>query len=101
VVKLRLRGPPRWAASVAIVFLVSLGTASIALANLPGSSFEGGDGNLTPDIAGNTDWSNVVGLNVGIDLPSGTADNSFGQGTKEDNAAERSSADRSRRTRVI
>jgi len=87
VVKLRLRVPPKWAASVAIVFLVSLGTASIALANLPGSSFEGGDGNLTPDTAGNTDWSNVAGLNVGIDLPSGPTDNAFGQGTKEDNAA--------------
>jgi prealbumin domain-containing protein len=34
--------------------------------------------------AGNTDWANVAGLSAGFDLKSGTADNSFGQGTKED-----------------
>jgi hypothetical protein len=56
---------------------------------LSGSTFAGGDGNLaaTPTTFGSTDWQNVAGLHAGIDLPSGTGDNSFGQGTKEDNAA--------------
>lgn len=48
------------------------------------NGFEGGDGNLLVNTAGNTDWENVAGLNTGIDLQSGTGDNSFGQGTKED-----------------
>jgi hypothetical protein len=64
------------------------GTAS-CLGPLSGSTFAGGDGNLlaTPPAFGSTDWSNVSGLNPGFDLPSGTGDNSFGQGTKEDNPA--------------
>src|SRR5712692_940044 len=53
---------------------------------LTGSTFEGGDGNLAVNTSGNTDWANVAGRNVGIDQPSGTTDNSFGQGTKEDDA---------------
>lgn len=56
---------------------------------LTGSTFAGGDGNLkaSPTTYGTTDWENVAGLNVGIDQPSGTGDNAFGQGTKEDNPA--------------
>ncbi|MDQ4490884.1 hypothetical protein RBS60_11830 [Sinomonas sp. ASV486] len=54
---------------------------------LNGSTFEGGDGNLTVDTAGNTDWANVAGLHTGIDQPSGSGDNAFGQGTKEDSSA--------------
>ncbi|HEV2450660.1 MAG TPA: prealbumin-like fold domain-containing protein, partial [Streptosporangiaceae bacterium] len=57
------------------------------LGPLSGSTFEGGDGNLLVNTPGNTDWANVKGLNPGFDLPSGTGDNSFGQGTKEDNPA--------------
>jgi hypothetical protein len=60
---------------------------------LPGSSLFEIDGNLTVDTAGNTDWANI-GINcastpkVGCDLdkPTGTTDDSFGQGTKEDTA---------------
>jgi hypothetical protein len=57
------------------------------LGALSGSTFAGGDGNLltNPTTFGTTDWQNVSGLNAGFDLPSGTGDNSFGQGTKEDN----------------
>jgi hypothetical protein len=53
---------------------------------LSGSTFAGGDGNLltSPTTFGTTDWQNVAGLNTGIDLASGQGDNSFGQGTKED-----------------
>ena len=57
-----------------------------AQANLTGSTFEGGDGNLVVDTNGNTDWANVAGRVIGTDLPSGTGDNSFGGGTKEDNS---------------
>ena len=87
MIRLRAHTPPKWVVSAVISVLVIFATTAIAAANLTGSSFEGGDGNLVVDKAGDTDWSNVAGLNTGIDLPSGTSDNSFGQGTKEDNAA--------------
>jgi hypothetical protein len=54
---------------------------------LSGSNFEGGDGNLLVSTGQITDWANVAGLNAGIDQASGTGDNSFGQGTKEDDPA--------------
>src|SRR5258708_26785082 len=41
----------------------------------------------SPATFGSTDWQNVAGLNAGMDLASGSSDNSFGQGTKEDNPA--------------
>lgn len=70
------------AASVAVVvFVLSTGGA----AALAGSDFEGADGNLVVNTAGNHDWVNAPNLSVGVDLPTGTQDNSFGQGTKEDN----------------
>jgi hypothetical protein len=53
-------------------------------ANLPGSTFEGNDGNLVVNTAGNTDWVNAPNRVRGDDLASGRGDNSFGQGTKED-----------------
>jgi len=62
------------------------GTTESCVGPLTGSSFAGGDGNLltTPTTFGTTDWQNVAGRSTGIDLPSGNGDNSFGQGTKED-----------------
>src|SRR5215831_3650442 len=65
------------------------GTTQSCSGPLAGSTFAGGDGNLltSPTSFGATDWQNVSGLNAGIDLPSGSGDNSFGQGTKEDNPA--------------
>ena len=57
---------------------------SSASANLPGSTFEGNDGNLVVNTAGNHDWTNAPNRAIGTDLPTGTNDNSFGQGTKED-----------------
>src|SRR6266700_1925301 len=64
------------------------GTTQSCSGPLTGSTFAGGDGNLltSPTAFGTTDWQNVAGRNVGIDQPSGTSDNSFGQGTKEDDA---------------
>src|SRR5215469_2067370 len=63
------------------------GTTPSCSPPLAGSTFAGGDGNLlvSPTTSGTTDWQNVAGLNPGFDLPGGTGDNSFGQGTKEDN----------------
>src|SRR6266487_4588990 len=63
------------------------GTTQSCSGPLTGSTFAGGDGNLAtnPTTFGSTDWQNVAGLNAGIDLASATTDNSFGQGTKEDN----------------
>jgi Prealbumin-like fold domain len=55
-----------------------------ANANLPGSPFEGNDGNLVVNTPGNEDWDNAPNLSVGQDIATGTNDNSFGQGTKED-----------------
>jgi hypothetical protein len=65
------------------------GTTQSCSGPLAGSTFAGGDGNLlaSPGTFGSTDWQNVAGLNAGFDLPSGQGDNSFGQGTKEDNPA--------------
>jgi hypothetical protein len=62
------------------------GTTESCSSPLTGSTFAGGDGNLlaSPTTFGTTDWENVAGLSAGFDLPSGTGDNSFGQGTKED-----------------
>src|SRR5215470_14130778 len=62
------------------------GTTESCSGPLAGSTFAGGDGNLktSPTAFGTTDWENVAGLNAGIDLASGSGDNSFGQGTKED-----------------
>ena len=57
------------------------------LANLSGSTFEGSDGNLTVNTPGNTDWVNAPNRVRGDDLASGKNDNSFGQGTKEDDPA--------------
>jgi hypothetical protein len=61
---------------------------------LSGSTFAGGDGNMlanlpngNPNPFGTTDWENVHGQSVGVDRPSGSGDNSFGGGTKEDNTS--------------
>ena len=67
--------------------LAVLAFTAVALpsfANLPGSTFEGNDGNLVVNTAGNTDWANAPNRVVGLDQASGSSDNAFGQGTKED-----------------
>jgi len=66
-------------------------SATAAQANLPGSPFDAADGNLVLNDE-TQDWANAPISCVapisgcGIDLPTGQADNSFGQGTKEDTA---------------
>jgi hypothetical protein len=60
-----------------------------ASASLPGSTFGGGDGNLTcNDANGALDWnclstSGTPQLHIGLEQFIGQQDNSFGQGTKE------------------
>src|SRR6266498_1586904 len=71
--------------ATAAVFAVFFAAASGA--NLTGSTFEGNDGNLVVTTAGNTDWVNAPNRVRGDDLASGRTDNSFGQGTKEDDPA--------------
>ncbi len=65
-------------AAFAVVFV------SGSSANLSGSTFEGNDGNLVVNTTGNTDWANAPNRVRGDDKASGSNDNSFGQGTKED-----------------
>ena len=72
--------------AVTATVVLTLALVSPGLANLPGSSFESSDGNLVVNTAGNTDWTNAPNRVRGDDLPSGSGDNSFGQGTKEDDA---------------
>jgi hypothetical protein len=100
-----LKSKRTWGVLAAAALGISMAVPTIALADNPsgcdfaatgttqscsqplsGSTFAGGDGNLltNPTTFGTTDWQNVAGLNKGIDLPSGSGDNSFGQGTKED-----------------
>src|SRR6266702_4959467 len=69
------------AAAFAVVFVAG------SSANLAGSTFEGNDGNLVVNTTGNTDWANAPNRVVGLDQASGSNDNSFGQGTKEDDPA--------------
>jgi hypothetical protein len=69
---------------IAVLAVGILGLAGAASANLSGSTFEGNDGNLVVNTAGNQDWVNAPNRVRGDDLASGTNDNSFGQGTKED-----------------
>jgi hypothetical protein len=67
------------AAAILVVLVMTVG----ASANLPGSTFEGNDGNLVVNTPGNADWENAPNLSAAADLTSGPADNSFGQGTQE------------------
>src|SRR6266568_1051677 len=86
-VRIRQRRVRRWwylamtAAAFAVLAVVFVTASS---ANLAGSTFEGNDGNLVVNTAGNTDWANAPNRVVGVDQPPGASDNAFGQGTKED-----------------
>lgn len=74
------------AAALAVLFVGGAG------ASLPGSTFGGGDGNLTcNDANGALDWnclstSGSPQLHIGTEQFTGQNDNSFGRGTKENDA---------------
>lgn len=80
----RARGRTRIIAIAGSAALITALAAPTALANLSGSTFEGNDGNLVVNTSGNHDWVNAPNRVRGDDLAPGTSDNSFGQGTKED-----------------
>jgi hypothetical protein len=85
--RVRDRRTRRWwitAMTLAAASVLAVVFAPGSSAKLSGSTFEGNDGNLVVNTSGGTDWATVAGLNTGIDQPPGTGDNSFGQGTKED-----------------
>src|SRR3954454_15327128 len=75
-----------WAVGATFVAVAVFSVVFVAAsgANLTGSTFESTDGNLVVNTGGNTDWKNVAGLQPNIDQPTGSTDNSFTQGTKED-----------------
>ena len=73
---------PRTALACVGLLVVAL-VPAVAFANLSGSTFESNDGNLVHG-TGNLDWDNAPNRQAGVDLASGSGDNSFGQGTKED-----------------
>jgi uncharacterized repeat protein (TIGR01451 family) len=85
----RHRGRRRWLVGTALLALVAFAVvfAAASSADLTGSTFESTDGDLVVTTSGHTDWANVAGLQASIDVPSGSSDNSFGQGTKEDDPA--------------
>lgn len=71
----------------AFALMAGLVFALGASANLSGSAFEGNDANLVVNTAGNKDWDNAPNLSAKQDLLKGTGDNSFGNGSKEDETA--------------
>jgi uncharacterized surface anchored protein len=86
------RARPRWVALVGMVMVFSLMGVATTLAShsevsLSGSNFEiDTDANLKQDDASpSIDWASVTEARR-ADLASGSGDNSFGQGTKEDTA---------------
>ena len=82
------RGGRWWLIGTTVAFAAVFAVFFVAAsgANLTGSTFEANDGNLVVTTPGNTDWENAPSRVRGDDLASGTNDNSFGQGTKEDDA---------------
>jgi hypothetical protein len=71
------------AAALAAGTLTAL-TLVVGASALAGTTFEAGDGNLVVN-GTETDWASPApNREIGTDLPTGTGDNSFGQGDKED-----------------
>jgi hypothetical protein len=63
--------------------LLALALVYPSLANLPGSPFDAGDGNLVLNDEAQ-DWANAPNLAKALDITPAANDDSFGQGTKED-----------------
>ncbi|MDQ4503186.1 prealbumin-like fold domain-containing protein [Sinomonas sp. ASV322] len=84
----------RWGALLGVGALVLSIAAPAQADTLKGSPFDAGNGSLTTNVAGEIDWTTPsFGVNCTDvtfthfcrdDLPSGKNDNSFGNGTKED-----------------
>src|SRR5512142_2571886 len=96
----RRQGRRYWLLGATAVVATVFGVVFVAAsgANLTGSTFEGNDGNMIVNTQGHTDWCTdfpapasgatcttpIAGLQPLIDNPSGSSDNSFTQGTAED-----------------
>lgn len=65
------------------VSALALAAVPSAMANLPGSDFDAGDGNLVLNDEA-LDWVNAPNLAKAVDITPAADDDSFGQGTKED-----------------
>jgi uncharacterized repeat protein (TIGR01451 family) len=89
----RGRGRRYWFVGATVVATIVFGVIFVASSGavISPSTFEGNDGNMTveqvaPCAPSCTDWASLAGnpgLQTLVDLPSGSNDNSFGQGTKE------------------
>jgi uncharacterized repeat protein (TIGR01451 family) len=81
----RGKGRRYWIAGATLVAAAVFSVVFVAAsgANLTGSTFEGNDGNMVVNTAGNTDWANVTKTTL-TDLSNDPNDNSFTQGTAED-----------------
>ncbi len=78
----------RWhvLATLVAVLAVTIGSTGLVTANLTGSTFDAADGNLVVD-GSETDWATPApNLKTGIDTPTGQQDDSFGEGTSENDA---------------
>ena len=81
----RPRAKSRWAGAVGIVVLLTILATSLVSAAFATSTLNTLDGNLKIDVGDPNDWEGVAEIRRS-DLPSGSGDNSFTQGTKEDTA---------------
>jgi hypothetical protein len=77
--------PPRrrWTLAAGLALIMALGIA-IPVYGLGASTFDAEDGNLVVNEVTESDWESVDGLSFGDDKPTGQTDDSFGNGTKED-----------------
>lgn len=82
-----LRGTTAALVTTATVVVFASGSATATLAN---NTFDGSNGDMVPsatDPQGTIDWATPnIGVATGIDIPSGTSDNAFGKGAKEDSS---------------
>ena len=81
--ELRRRRRPLWLATLLIALAGVLVFAISANSTINGSPFEAQDGNLISNANGNPDWATVTEQRK-ADQPTGSTDDSFGNGTKED-----------------
>src|SRR5512132_1440979 len=79
----RSSGFPRRVAVALGALALLLAVAIPSMANLTGSTFESTDGNLVVNTPGNLDWVNAPSRVTKVEANSGTSDDSFGQGAKE------------------
>src|SRR4029453_13799883 len=83
--ELRRRRKPIGLVTAFVTLTAVLVFAFAASSTIGSSNFEGNDGNLVVNTAGNHDWDNAPNLSVGVVRDVKQTDNSIGQGSKEHN----------------